>query len=167
MNHCQSITNCLDDINSIVSCLSTLKKMIEDTNILAPGKTNMVYEVIVVYVHVGWIYVSREDAINISKLSSREYKAEINISLIVDKDLRWKVLVGRREVEVLLEPLAQIPSLLSSLAVLKQIVSILDESVVCVGNQDDKYSSLLSSRKGYFHDISGELHHIYMYITSL
>ena len=113
------------------------------------------------YVCIGWISVSNENGINFSKLITCELDAEIGISVQVNDNLHWKVLVRAKETEHLPGPLVMIPSILSSLSDLRKITDILDECAICVGNADGKYSSLLASRKRCFYDISGEFNYFY------
>ena len=106
----------------------------------------------------GWLSVSNEKSLILSKLAcSTSEHVEIGVSLVVDENLQWKVLVRGRKVDVLMGPLTVIPSPLSSLSNLRKLIDTLDKSVICVGNNDKKYLPLLSSRKNCFYDMSGEL----------
>lgn len=64
--------------------------------------------------------------------------------------------VGDKEFLPSSHPLeGRVPSRISSLSDVKMVVEFVDSCVTCIGNPDDKYSVLVSARKGIFMDASG------------
>ena len=81
------------------------------------------------------------------------HAAEIKFSIVIGDDLTWTLHLG----STLLLP-SQIPFVPASLVSLNQVtqlLGVLDDCKVCIGNDDDKFTPLTKKHYGRFYDQSG------------
>ena len=83
------------------------------------------------------------------------------LSLKVNHDRTWEVFVT--DISLNLDTFSTFPKVVVTLRDLKQILSSLDNMVLCCGNNDAKYDVLIIKRKGIFMDQLGMYVH-YWYI---
>ena len=80
------------------------------------------------------------------------------LSLKVNHDRTWEVFVT--DISLNLDTFSTFPKVVVTLRDLKQILSSLDNMVLCCGNNDAKYDVLIVKRKGIFMDQLGMyVHH--------
>lgn len=85
-----------------------------------------------------------------------EERVELTRSVTIESNFDWHLTVGDKELLPSSHPLeGRVPSRISSLSDVKMVVEFVDSCVTCIGNPDDKYSVLVSARKGIFMDASG------------
>lgn len=116
--------------------------------------------------YVAWTPVPSDAYVNFSKMVSHDDKVEIESSIAVDRDLKWKVFVRGKEVKDLPKSLEALPPIVSSMSDLHKIMAIFCSSTICIGNPDDKFFPLLSSKKQQFYDITGIYVHWFYIIHS-
>ena len=83
------------------------------------------------------------------------------LSLKVNHDRTWEVFVT--DISLNLDTFSTFPKVVVTLRDLKQILSSLDNMVLCCGNNDAKYDVLIVKRKGIFMDQLG-MYVYYWYI---
>ena len=104
--------------------------------------------------YVDWGTISSSNNLTIFKVYRSANTTSVQLSIEVDEDLQWNISV-RGKFTSLPDALKSLPSLLSSLTILREIVAHFDSAVICEGNPDDKFVSLASSRRGIFRSVSG------------
>ena len=78
----------------------------------------------------------------------------VKYSITVTPDFCWKLLLFKKEIP--LSPLFQtIPPAITTVANLQFLLSVLQNSSICVGNQDDKFTELITEREGKFLSTTG------------
>ena len=83
--------------------------------------------------------------------------ADFSIILTISNNHSWAVRVGQKEVDISQSLLLQgSPSFLKSIGEIVSVLSLLDGSKFCVGNQDEKFKYLDHSHKGKFMDQQGK-----------
>lgn len=104
----------------------------------------------------GWMECpSQSDQLVFCKFQEKNGAVQVVSSVAVDGAFSWKVHYCGQEVHRGIALLASMPSMTTSVSDLEQLVHAVDASVVCVGNSDGKYGSLVQSRRGRFKDHSG------------
>ena len=108
-----------------------------------------------------WNTQYTRDNLQVYKLSSGPCSSSqplaITHSVTVQDDLSWKVCIyGHYLTAIDKTPLSAIPQLVD-LASLENIMSILDQSVLCPGNPDQTFITMASARKGMFQSRNGNL----------
>ncbi len=81
---------------------------------------------------------------------------EVTLSVRVLQDFTWMLFFcGRQVLPNRCQVLGHVPSQLVSVAAVTDLLKVIDDSQVCSGNSDEKFSTLALSRKGVFKDPTG------------
>ena len=107
---------------------------------------------------IGWIKVPRQgDELRFSQLSGHtEHRSvEATRTLCVCADLTWHVTVNSKKLPCSAGLFSSIPNIISSVNDLQQIFKCVHGSVLCIGNDDDRFQSLQQGRNGLFMDKAG------------
>lgn len=89
---------------------------------------------------------------------------DIELNLKIHSDFSWTLHSFRRPVDISnCYALQTLPPELTSMANVGSIINILEKCIVCVGNNDEKFSELTKIRKGVFKDQSGKIPLYYNY----
>jgi len=77
------------------------------------------------------------------------------LTLEISEKLHWELHIGCNCVPSSSDFFQSIPSVVSSLHNLKDIVSYIDKCTVCRGNADPKFAPIVAKYKGVFKDKTG------------
>ena len=80
---------------------------------------------------------------------------QISMSLVVNIDMSWEVTVLGSKLPSSCAILSSLPQIIGSMSHIKSILAYVDSCSVCIGNNDEKFHSLVTSRDGDFMDSSG------------
>ena len=105
----------------------------------------------------GWFTRSDEEN-HVTTLFKLQYNklhhaAEVKFSIVIADDLSWTLYLG--STSLLLTQLPFVPASLLSLSQVTQLLDVLDDCTICIGNADEKYSPLTEKHNGTFYDQSG------------
>ena len=81
--------------------------------------------------------------------------AELTRTITIKSCFEWYVTIGSKKIAPSSHQLEGLPSRLSSIPKVKVAVRFFDSCLLCIGNSDEKYTVLVSARKGIFFDASG------------
>ena len=118
--------------------------------------------------HAGWIdatnLVGSEGYMVICKVMSSptSMREDIYFSLRIHTDLSWKVLLLGQCISTTCPMLLDLPQALFSLLDVEVVLKALDASMICIGNDDAKFSDLAKSHEGTFMDASGKCYLVYI-----
>ena len=84
--------------------------------------------------------------------------SSFTFTIAVDPQLKWKLTVCSAEVNVSSSNMfSQVPPVLSSVEAVVKLVSLLESSNLCKGNNDEKFTDLVAHNKGHLKDQHGKL----------
>lgn len=104
---------------------------------------------------IDWGTHLSSDVLTIFKVTEQAGCTLFEMTIIVNEDLKWKICIQQVELRVLPATLVEVPPIITSLSILRKLVTYLEFSAVCIGNPDQKFMSLASARKGKFYGVSG------------
>ena len=82
--------------------------------------------------------------------------ADVLFAITIVQDLTWRLRICRHDADLAqVERLCDLPLLLRTVEDVARVTSMLEASKLCVGNPDDRYSTLIKRRKGKFTDAHG------------
>ena len=82
--------------------------------------------------------------------------SSLYFSIRISSDFSWTLLLLGQHIQSTSCPfLQQLPEVLDTVANVGAVISALDSSSICIGNNDTKFFDLLKSRKGAFKDQHG------------
>lgn len=110
--------------------------------------------IVILFLHsLGWQDVSPKsssmDTLILSRIECTAGVAEITYNVMVGSDFSWQVSLRGHNLSSI-PALECLPPAITSLADAEEILSLLNSSSVCIGNPDEKYSAVASTRKGVF-----------------
>ncbi len=106
---------------------------------------------VTVHIHVGWIEVHDLKQLSYLKLVKEDDgRPVVVISMVIAEDLSVKVFVEDTPIPMNCRILAVFPTIINSTIVCTDLLNFLNRCVQCIGNDDERFRVLISSRKGNF-----------------
>ena len=103
--------------------------------------------------------VARQNPLLLCKLRMRETRVSLDITVSVQHNFSWIVTVGSQALTVSLYPLlVGVPNKLTSASAVCRLLSTLDGSKLCPGNQEPKFLELWKYRSLTLHGSLGKSH---------
>ena len=104
---------------------------------------------------LGWTIEVSPDKMVLSCLDTSHSPPDVRCSLVVSTDFSWSAyLYGKKLSPSLCKLFANTTSMMRSVDVVSTAVQCLDQSYVCIGNNDVNYLKLQHSHRGVFLDKS-------------
>ena len=95
-----------------------------------------------------WVDLSRlPETIILSKLSTSGTSPSVTLSVIVQSDRSWRIIVHNRKVSTTCSLLSHIPSRITTDS-LKSLMTLLNSCSICPGHPDKHFIDLLESKRG-------------------
>lgn len=95
------------------------------------------------------------DSIVLSKVEAVEESAQLTWQVTITANFQWCLAFGDKKISPDSHAIRGLPNPISSLSHVTTILECVDTCILCAGNPDEKYSVLVSTRKGIFMDSSG------------
>ena len=109
---------------------------------------------------VGWVNLTEHTDLQAMEIAKVEEGSEIRpacipYSVAVGSDLAWHVIVNGKVLLSSSQPFSALPQMITSVRCVLSILHYVGSLVLCVGNDDESFKPLATSRKGSFRDPSG------------
>ena len=82
---------------------------------------------------------------------------QVSLSVTINADMSWEASVHGHKLLSSCGVFSSLPQVVRTVSDIKAVLHCLNSYSICVGNDDEKFEPLVSSRKGNFMDSSGTL----------
>ena len=107
---------------------------------------------------LGWITPSTQSSNRQCFIKCEEDKSgnfQLSLSVTINTNMSWEASVQSHKLLSSCDVFSSLPQVVQTVSDMKTVLHYVDSCAICIGNNDEKFEPLVSSRKGNFMDSSG------------
>ena len=148
----------------LVSSINELSCRLQTMAVVPKGEYNYVHVKLLVLslflIILGWITLPTQSSCRQCFVRCEEDilgNFQVSLSVTINPDMSWEASVQGHKLLPSCGVFSSLPQVVRTVSDIKTVLHYVDSCCICVGNDDEKFEPLVSSRKGNFMDSSGML----------